>query len=554
MKLKSIIFFVIVNTLLVYSQNSQPPITISVKQLQIPVLRHKEVNPVIEIEMRVFDTTKSFSVDEISFSARGTTDMNDIESASLFYYENTQNNDLPVIPEKAFLFAKIVKPGKQIVFKGSRKLRRGNNYFCFSYRLADNANIMNVVSATCLKINTNFGAAGIEQSKEIFAQPIGIALRKHNDDSVHTYRIPGLAVTNKGTLLASFDMRNKKETDLQGDIDIGIARSTDGGNTWSKTKKALDMKNWGNLPEKFNGVSDACLLVDKNSDNIFLAGLWMHGVLDEKGRWIDGLTDTSSMWNHQWLARGSQPGFDIKETSQFLIAKSTDDGLTWSEPVNITKMCKKENWWLFAPSPGNGITMKNGTLVFPTQGRDSVGNTFSNIIYSTDGGIRWKVSEPAQTNTTECAVVELDSNILLLNMRDNRNRTNTIYENGRAAALSKDMGNSWSAFTHNALTEPVCMASLLKHEYREDGENRSILLFSNPNSAVDRSKLTIKISFDRGMTWPEEYWLLLDERIGRGYSSMTSINEHTIGILYEGSQADLVFQKISLSEILKKTE
>ena len=86
----------------------------------------------------------------------------------------------------------------------------------------------------------------------------------------------------------------------------------------------------------------------------------------------------------------------------------------------------------------------------------------------------------------------------------------------------------------------------------EDGEERHVLLFANPNSKERRNNITIKVSFDDGQTWPEEYWMLLDEGRGAGYSCMTSIDEHTIGIFYEGSQADIQFQAIPLKELLKK--
>ena len=97
------------------------------------------------------------------------------------------------------------------------------------------------------------------------------------------------------------------------------------------------MKEWGNLPEKYNGVSDACILVDEKTGAIYVAGLWMHGVLDaHSGKWVEGLTKDSTRWIHQWIAKGTQPGLDVKETCQFLITKSTDDGMTWSDPVNKT--------------------------------------------------------------------------------------------------------------------------------------------------------------------------------------------------------------------------
>jgi len=44
----------------------------------------------------------------------------------------------------------------------------------------------------------------------------------------------------------------------------------------------------------------------------------------------------------------------------------------------------------------------------------------------------------------------------------------------------------------------------------------------------------------------EKYWIELDEVIANGYSCITSIDENTIGILYEGSQAQMTFQKINL--------
>lgn len=314
----------------------------------------------------------------------------------------------------------------------------------------------------------------------------------------------------------------------------------------------LDQKNWGNLPEKFNGVSDACILTDDRTGTIYVAGLWMHGVLDgNTGKWMENLSEASTNWNHQWLSRGSQPGTGIKETSQFLITKSTDDGRTWSEPQNITQQTKKPEWWLFAPAPGHGITLKDGTLVFPTQGRDSQGMPFSNITYSRDGGMTWTASNAAYTNTTECMAVELNDGSIMLNMRDNRNGGNTS-ANGRRICITHDMGETWTEHptSRNALIEPTCMASLHKHIYIRKKEAKSILLFCNPESCRERNNMTLKVSFDDGQTWPSAHKVLLDEWGGFGYSCITSVDDETIGILYESSQAQLVFQQKKLKELL----
>lgn len=102
------------------------------------------------------------------------------------------------------------------------------------------------------------------------------------------------------------------------------------------------------------------------------------------------------------------------------------------------------------------------------------------------------------------------------------------------------------------MVEPTCMASLHRHDYTVGGEKRSILLFANPSDYETRDKLTLKVSFDDGMTWPEKYWILFDQYRSAGYSSITSIDENSIGILYESSQANMAFIKIDLTEILNR--
>ena len=85
-----------------------------------------------------------------------------------------------------------------------------------------------------------------------------------------------------------------------------------------------------------------------------------------------------------------------------------------------------------------------------------------------------------------------------------------------------------------------------------NGDEKKLVLFANPNTTKGRHHMTIKLSKDDGMSWPEKYWLLLDEGRGRGYPSMTQADKNHIGILYEGSQADLVFEKVHIDEIIIK--
>lgn len=352
--------------------------------------------------------------------------------------------------------------------------------------------------------------------------------------------------------MSVFDARHDSSRDLQGNIDIGLSRSHDAGATWLPMQVVLDMKRWGNLPEKYNGVSDACILVDEKKGTIYVAGLWMHGVLDgQSGKWVEGMTQDSTRWIHQWVDKGSQPGLGVKETCQFLITQSADDGRTWTTPVNITEQTKRPEWWLFAPAPGHGITLKDGTLVFPTQGRDEEGVPFSNITYSKDGGKTWIASNPAYHNTTECMAVELSDGSIMLNMRDNRNRGRKDV-NGRRICVTSDLGKTWTEHPTSckALIEPTCMASIHRHTYRQNGAEKSILLFCNPESYDSRDRMTLKVSYDDGRSWPDRKKILLDEKRGFGYSCITSVNDSIIGVLYESSQAQIVFQQINLEELI----
>ncbi len=512
----------------------------------IPIVTQVDHNAVMKITLTNL-SGKPFSLHDITLSLKGTTALKDIESVSVFHADEKGRLD----SDKQYGHS--LKPAEKLIFKSKLIIEKPEQFFWVSLKLKSEVELTNTIHISCTKIKTSQGYLQVHATKAAPDLRLGIALRRHKDDGIHTYRIPGLATTKKGTLIAVYDARHNSARDLQGDIDIAINRSFDGGKTWEPLQTVLDVKKWGSLPEKFNGVSDACILVDDVTGEIIIAGLWMHGLLDaESGKFIEGLTDDSELWLHQWNKKGSQSGFDVKETSQFLITRSTDDGATWSEPENITRQVKKENWWLFCPAPGSGITLNNGTLVIPTQGRDEKGEPFSSIIYSLDRGKTWQSSNPAYSGVNECMAVQLTDGNIMLNMRDGRNRNNTEI-NGRVICTTNDMGETWTEHpsSRKALIEPTCMASLYKHAYISENKKKQVLLFCNPNSISKRNNITLKASFDDGATWPEDKWILLDELSGRGYSCITSVDDETIGVLYESSQADMVFQKIKISEIIK---
>lgn len=422
---------------------------------------------------------------------------------------------------------------REIRFRGEAELAPGIHRFSLLAALEPGTSLLARPVPRCLEVT--FADGGTLRPHPVALPPLRPAypIHKHGQFGCHTFRIPAIARAVDGSLLAVYDMRYRSSADLQGHMDIGLSRSTDGGQSWANPVPIMDMGKFGGKPEAENGCSDPNILVDPKTGEIMVTAVWTHG----------------KPGTHQWRGKGSEPGHDIHRSSQFMMVRSRDHGLSWSAPENLTKPLKDPSWHLFAPAPGNGIALRDGTLVVPTQGRDAAGACFSNLIWSRDHGKSWTVSSRARSNTTECAVAGLSDGSLLLNMRDNRNRTDKSATNGRAMALTRDLGKSWTVHPadRGALPEPVCMASMISHTLPG---GRHILIFSNPRNKNARRDMTLQLSFDDGRTWPAKHHLLLDAK-GGSYSSLVMIDDHTLGILYESSQADLVFQKILLSELLQ---
>ena len=84
-------------------------------------------------------------------------------------------------------------------------------------------------------------------------------------------------------------------------------------------------------------------------------------------------------------------------------------------------------------------------------------------------------------------LAELSDGPLLLNMRDYRNRSDKSDTNGRAMAVTRDLGKTWPTHPadHGALPEPTCMASMISHHL---ADGRHVLLFSNPRKPIWSSR------------------------------------------------------------------
>jgi sialidase-1 len=414
------------------------------------------------------------------------------------------------------------KDGK-VTLSFDRPLVKGDNLFYVSVSIASSkVDLTDTFSVKVSSMKLDGESVDISETGQSAGRRYAIALRNHGDDGIDTFRIPALATAKNGDLVAAYDIRWDSSMDLQSDIDVGVQRSSDGGKTWSKMQVAMDMGEYGGLPRAQNGTGDPCILVDEKSGDIFIFALWAHG--------LKGQTATTT----------STKGFDPIDVPQLVMVRSRDCGRSWEAPVNITEQVKDPECAQIFQGPGRGITMSDGTLVVPVQVWSSHDNASDTIIYSKDGGDTWQVSSLAVDHVCEDQVAEIEPGVLLLNMRNygNAEKTRKVY-------VTEDLGKTWKVHeSNNTLVEPQCQASLLAVK------PQGLLLFANPSTTTtkDRVNFTIRASKDGGVTWP--YSLLIDEEKGWGYSCMTMIDDDTLGIVYEGSTAQILFQAIKLSDIL----
>ena len=332
------------------------------------------------------------------------------------------------------------------------------------------------------------------QRAETFSEPAHTDVFRAGEEGYHSYRIPSVIVTTKGTLLAFCEGRKESPRD-QSPTDMVLKRSLDGGVTW----RSMQVVARGGV----DATMDPCPVVDRTTGIVWLVyDRWPHGF---QGKSIVGRgPDAVSCW----------------------VTHSVDDGVTWTEPVNITSTAKKPHWTGVAHGPGIGVQTRSGRLVIPTNQhlQSHSGTSRCTITYSDDHGKTWQLGGETGPEMGESQIVELADGTLMLNMRSYRG------QHCRATATSADGGLTWSAIRDDPeLVEPRCQASVIRYTLAsERGRNR--LLFSNPASRNSRENGTVRLSYDEGQTWPVAKVLVPGNF---AYSCLAVLSDQSLGCLYE---------------------
>jgi len=306
-----------------------------------------------------------------------------------------------------------------------------------------------------------------------------------DNPDIACYRIPAIVTATNGDLVVAIDERVPSCQDLMGsgDINIVIRRSQDHGQSWSDIERVVDFPLG-------QSASDPSMIVDEIRGEIILFYNFMD--LDKE-----------------------------KDVYYLHVVKSQDHGQSWSEPEDITSQIAKEEWhkdFKFITS-GRGIQTSTGTLLHCMVNLDHGLHLFG----SDNHGQSWYLIDTPIKPGNESKVVELADGRWMINSRPDGKGLRFVH-------VSSDRGLSWESRPEPELIDPGCNGSIIRYTTIKEGHSKNRLLFSNAKMKEGRQNMTVRVSYDEGISWTEGKCIYPGSS---AYSSMTVLENGQIGLIFE---------------------
>ena len=303
------------------------------------------------------------------------------------------------------------------------------------------------------------------------------------------HRIPGAVVTERGTLIVYCEARTACSDWAL--MDILMQRSTDGGISFEPPIWLCE----GTI--RHNTVNNPVMIVGQG------------GVLH-------------LLYCVDYTVRGG--GIHYR--------RSTDDGLTWSVPRDLSMACRPEFHQVLAPGPGHGLCLQNGVLIAPVWmvptsagvPLDAHMPSVLTTIYSPDGGDTWRMGElvpdaPSVPSPNETSLAQLSDGRVMLNIRNAPGK--------RAVSFSDNGYSGWTVpHLHPTLTDPGCYGGMA--QVRE--ANGVTLYFANCNDPQKRRNVTLWESGNDGADWTQ---MCIDPDNGGSVDVAVDPSRNMLYLLYE---------------------
>ncbi|MET9877473.1 sialidase family protein [Actinacidiphila glaucinigra] len=338
------------------------------------------------------------------------------------------------------------------------------------------------------------GATGWQASLGEAATPLPVVCTtsvpfRSGTQGYHTFRIPAVVRIGGTTVLAFAEGRRNSAAD-NGDIDVVLRRSYDGGCTWEPLQVLADAGT-----ETFGNPAP---VVDPRTGRVVLL-----------------------------ICRGTGKERLVHELH------SDSGGMTWSPPRDITSTVKPPGWRWYATGPGHAIALRSGPhagrLLVPANHTSVLaGETVhgAHALYSDDGGQNWHIgfvqALPGDwLNLNESTMAELPDGRVYVNSRDDHGFSAPT----RADAYSPDGGLTITGVfrPQGTLEGPEVQGSVLR-------THAGALVYSGPADPAKRRVMTLRVSGDQGASWTPGPPV---SDLPAAYSDLVELADGTVGLLYE---------------------
>ena len=422
---------------------------------------------------------------------------------------------------------------------------------------------------------------------------------------VNNYRIPSIVTADDGTVIACADARLYGGSDNPNRIEKVICRSFDNGESWTDMHFAV--KECGEDIAHSSAAIDPCLVFDRQKGTLLM--LYSHtpagvGILnsrrgtgfDKKGRQIVmhgkrrlSLEKDGRLWDKDLATefrvdenfdvrvgekkvgniRTGEGGFTEYRTSYMYLAKSFDNGLTWTKPECISTQVKDEYMCFIGAGPGVGVQLTEGEHKLAA---DGVRGVHLQRRRRQHLDARRSHGRKPQTSRTVQGRAQVHCGRRAHERGADRHsagrRTQGVCPQpfepprgrGRDQPRRRRHLGGLPLCRHPPARLPDRRAQRQRRRPRcqiaalnvKDGDREATLVL-NAASKTKRENGVIRISYDYGETFAHSLKIKDGEFV---YSCMTQMKDGSIGVLFEGSTAHetVDFLKLTLDDIKASEE